>query len=284
MCDLSGTTRDAVDTRLTLPGGDEVVLIDTAGMSKRAKVATGGESAFEQLSVDRALRAVSRADVVVAVVDAAEGVTQQDFRLTELAAAHGKALVVVANKWDRADRERWPSSDAFSADVRAQLRHAAWARVVCTVATRGKRVPEVLEAALEAGRQHATRVSTATLNLVVREAAAWKRPPPVKGGGGRSGRIYYATQAGTRPPTFVLFVNDPALFPDDYRRYVERALRDSIGFPGTPLRLLWRGKDAGGGGAVGERAAARRASGGGGRGGGGARGGGGGGGRGRVSR
>lgn len=284
MCDLSGTTRDAVDTRLTLPGGDEVVLIDTAGMRKRAKVATGGESAFEQLSVDRALRAVSRADVVVAVVDAAEGVTQQDFRLTELAAAHGKALVVVANKWDRADRERWPSSDAFSADVRAQLRHAAWARVVCTVATRGKRVPEVLEAALEAGRQHATRVSTATLNLVVREAAAWKRPPPVKGGGGRSGRIYYATQAGTRPPTFVLFVNDPALFPDDYRRYVERALRDSIGFPGTPLRLLWRGKDAGGGGAVGERAAARRASGGGGRGGGGARGGGGGGGRGRVSR
>jgi GTP-binding protein len=277
VCDLSGTTRDAVDTRLTLPSGEEVVLIDTAGMRKRAKVASGSEAAFEQLSVDRALRAVSRADVVVAVVDAAEGVTQQDFRLTELAAAHGKALVVVANKWDRADRERWPSSDAFSADVRAQLRHAAWARVVCTVATRGKRVPEVLEAALEAGKQHATRVSTATLNLVVREAAAWKRPPPVKGGGGRSGRVYYATQAGTKPPTFVLFVNDPILFPDDYRRYIERALRDSIGFPGTPLRLLWRGKDNG-----------ERPPGGGGGRGGGARGGGGGGrgggGRGRASR
>lgn len=105
----------------------------------------------------------------------------------------------------------------------------------------GKRVDEVLKAVLDAGKQHARRITTATLNMVLKEATGFKSPPTQRTGG-RKGKMYYATQAASRPPAFVFFVNDPKLFPDDYRRYIERQLRDNIGFPGTPLRLLWRGK------------------------------------------
>ncbi|GLC45491.1 hypothetical protein PLESTM_001741600 [Pleodorina starrii] len=239
VCDLSGTTRDAVDTRLTLPGGQRLTLIDTAGIRKRSRLADSPDGA-EQLSVDRAMRAVRRADVAVLVVDAVEGVTQQDFRLSELFASEGKAVVVVVNKWDRVDPRIW-SVDKMAENVRTQLRHVSWASVVCTSAVNGRHVDDVLEAVLEAGEQHRRRVPTATLNMVLREATQWKAPPTQRGSL-RKGRIYYATQAGTRPPSFVFFVNDEKLFPDDYRRYMERQLRDNIGFPGSPMRLFWRGK------------------------------------------
>ncbi|KXZ52493.1 hypothetical protein GPECTOR_9g537 [Gonium pectorale] len=206
VCDMSGTTRDAVDTRITLPGGERLTLIDTAGIRKRARVA-GSPDGAEQISVERAMRAVRRADVAVLVVDAVEGVTQQDFRLSEMFASEGKAVVVVVNK------PGMPS------------RH----------------VDDVVAAVLEAGEQHRRRVSTATLNMVLREATQWKAPPTQRGSL-RKGRIYYATQAGMRPPSFVFFVNDEKLFHDDYRRYMERQLRDNLGFPGSPLRLFWRGK------------------------------------------
>ena len=129
----------------------------------------------------------------------------------------------------------------MEAEVRAQLRPVAWAPVVHASAASGRRVAKVLSAAAAAGDQHARRLSTATLNMVVRDAVTWRGPP-----GNRSspkkGRVYYATQPATRPPTFVLFVNDVSLFPDDYRRYVERSLRAAAGFAGTALRVVWRGK------------------------------------------
>ncbi|KAG2451767.1 hypothetical protein HYH02_003546 [Chlamydomonas schloesseri] len=239
VCDMSGTTRDAVDTKVTLPSGQKLTLIDTAGIRKRSRVAESPDGA-EQISVDRAMRAVRRADVAVLVIDAVEGITQQDFRLSELFAAEGKAVVVVVNKWDRVDPRLW-TVEKMADNVRTQLRHVAWASVVCTSAIYGRHVEDVLEAVLDAGEQHRRRVPTATLNMVLREATQWKAPPTQRGSL-RKGRIYYATQAGARPPSFVFFVNDEKLFPDDYRRYMERQLRDNIGFPGSPLRLFWRGK------------------------------------------
>mmetsp|Transcript_429 Transcript_429/g.1066 ORF Transcript_429/g.1066 Transcript_429/m.1066 type:complete len:654 (+) Transcript_429:34-1995(+) len=239
VCDMSGTTRDAVDTEVTLASGAKLKLVDTAGIRKRTKVADSADSS-EALSVERALNAMRRADVVVAIVDASEGITQQDFRLTEMAANEGRAVVVVVNKWDKVDTRLW-TEERYIEDVRGQLRHVGWASVVCTSAHKGRAVDQVVEAIVAAGEQHRRRVSTATLNLVIREATAWKAPPTQRRSL-KKGRIYYATQAAMRPPTFVFFVNSPSLISDDYRRYMERALRDNIGLSGTPLRLLWRGK------------------------------------------
>lgn len=239
VCDMSGTTRDAVDTDVTLRDGRRLTLIDTAGIRKRAAVAASDDGA-EQLSVDRAVRAVRRADIGLLVVDGGEGVTQQDFRLSEVLAKEGRAVVVVVNKWDKVDTERW-TKEKYLADVRAQLRHVSWANIVAATSSNSQGVGGVIRAVFSAGEEHRRRVSTATLNLVLRDATAWKAPPSQRGNS-RRGRIYYATQAATRPPTFVFFVNDVKLFSDDYRKYMERQLRDNIGFPGTPLRLLWRGK------------------------------------------
>ncbi|KAF5828667.1 P-loop containing nucleoside triphosphate hydrolase protein [Dunaliella salina] len=239
VCDISGTTRDAVDTEVTLASGAKLKLVDTAGIRKRTKVADSADSS-EALSAERALSAMRRADVVVAIVDASEGITQHDFRLTEMAANEGRAVVVVVNKWDRVDTRLW-TEERYIEDVRGQLRHVGWASVVCTTAHKGRAVDQVVEAIVAAGQQHRRRVSTATLNLVIREATAWKAPPTQRRSL-KKGRIYYATQAAMRPPTFVFFVNSPSLISDDYRRYMERALRDNIGLSGTPLRLLWRGK------------------------------------------
>ncbi|KAJ9514837.1 hypothetical protein QJQ45_028497 [Haematococcus lacustris] len=239
VCDMSGTTRDAVDTDFTLPSGQKLKLIDTAGIRKRTRVASSKDGP-EQLSVDRALRSIRKAEVVVALIDASEGITQQDFRLTEMAAQEGRAVVVVVNKWDKVDTRLW-TEEKYVADVRAQLRHVSWATVVCTTASSGKPMPEVVQAILDAGTQHRRRVSTATLNMVLNEATAWKAPPTQRKSS-RKGRIYYATQAAIQPPTFVFFVNDATLFGDDYKRYMERALRDNVGLQGTSLRIMWRSK------------------------------------------
>ncbi|KAL6745897.1 P-loop containing nucleoside triphosphate hydrolase protein [Haematococcus lacustris] len=239
VCDMSGTTRDAVDTDFTLPSGQKLKLIDTAGIRKRTRVACSKDGP-EQLSVDRALRSIRKAEVVVALIDASEGITQQDFRLTEMAAQEGRAVVVVVNKWDKVDTRLW-TEEKYVADVRAQLRHVSWATVVCTTASSGKAMPEVVQAILDAGTQHRRRVSTATLNMVLNEATAWKAPPTQRKSS-RKGRIYYATQAAIQPPTFVFFVNDATLFGDDYKRYMERALRDNVGLQGTSLRIMWRSK------------------------------------------
>ena len=254
---MPGTTRDAIDCDVVGPNGRRYTLVDTAGVRKRASVAGSADGA-EPLSVARALAAIRRADVVALVIDAAactqDGrfvATVQDYRLSELVAGAGKAAVIVMNKWD-AVPERGPGTvAAYEAEARAQLRPIEWAGLTHASASTGRRVSHVLAAAAAAGEQHGRRLSTATLNLVVRDAVG-RRAPPAPRGMTRRGRVYYATQPTTRPPTFVLFVNDPALFPEEYRRYIERCLRESAGFAGTALRVLWRGKerdgDKGGGG------------------------------------
>ena len=239
--DYSGTTRDTIDTDVTSADGVKYTLIDTAGIRRRTSVAAGKDRP-EELSVGRALQAMRRADIVVLVIDAEEGPTQQDFVLAERAATtEGCGLVLCVNKWDKIDKDSY-SMNEYTKSLRSKLRVFEWASVVYTSALTGQRVQKVLATAAEASTHHRKRLTTATLNAVVQEASLWKSPPSR---GGRKGKIYYATQASTRPPTFVFFVNDPKLFVDTYRRYMERSLRENIGFPGSPVRILWRGKGLG---------------------------------------
>ena len=240
--DQSGTTTDAIDAEVTDKEGRVFKLIDTAGIRKRSKVIRG-EDGTEELAVERAIRAMRRADVVALVLDALLGATEQDYRIAAKAVAEGCALVVVVNKWDTVPGKDGSTMTQYEANLRVTLRDFPWAPCVFTAATTGQRIGAILRAAAAVGEEHARRVSTGTLNGVLRDALAWKTPP-LKGG--RMGRIYYATQAGTRPPTFVAFVNDPELFGEAYRRYLERAFRENVGFKGTPIRLLLRGKAAGG--------------------------------------
>lgn len=236
---MAGTTRDAIDTDVTLKDGRKFKLVDTAGVRKRTAVASSKDGA-EPLSVERAFRAVRRSEVAVLVLDAAEGVTVQDFRLAEYIAAEGRACVIAVNKWDTIAVKTDKTLSDYEADVRAQLRPIEWANIVFISAKTGQRVKRVLDAATAASEEHRRRITTSTMNLVLREAQGWRMAPTT--GSGRRGRIYYGTQAGIKPPTFVLFCNDTSLFPDDYKRYVERQFRENVGFPGTPLRLYWRGK------------------------------------------
>ena len=146
------------------------------------------------------------------------------------------------NKWDVIDKNSY-SMNEYTKSLRSKLRVFEWASVVYVSALTGQRVQKVLAAAVEASTHHRKRLSTATLNAVVQEATLWKSQPSR---GGRKGKVYYVTQASTRPPTFVFFCNDPKLFVETYRRYMERSLRENIGFPGTPVRILWRGKGVSG--------------------------------------
>lgn len=239
--DYSGTTRDTIDSDVVGADGVKYTLIDTAGIRRRTAVASGKDIP-ESLAVGRALQAMRRADVVVLVIDAEEGASQQDFVLAERAAnQEGCALVLCVNKWDKIDKDSY-SMNEYTKTLRSKLRVFEWASVVYTSALTGQRIQKVLQAGSEASVHHRKRLSTATLNAVVSEASLWKSPPSK---GGRKGKIYYVTQASTRPPTFVFFVNEPKLFPETYRRYMERSLRENIGFPGSPVRILWRGKGVG---------------------------------------
>ncbi|KAG0583311.1 hypothetical protein M758_3G127500 [Ceratodon purpureus] len=236
---VSGTTRDAIDTDFVDDSGTQMKLIDTAGIRRRGAVAAAG-SRTESLSVNRAFRAIRRADVVALVIDAMDCVTEQDFRLGERIAREGKACIIVVNKWDTVPNKDATSTVWYDRDVRERLRCLDWAPTVYCSASSGQRIRKILEAAVAAGEERCRRLTTATLNQVIRDAVALKQPPT--GRGGKKGRIYYCTQAGIKPPTFVFFVNDANLFPEIYRRYMEKQLRLNVGYPGTPVRLLWRSK------------------------------------------
>ncbi|CAI0450007.1 unnamed protein product [Linum tenue] len=247
---ISGTTRDAIDTEFTGPDGQKFRLIDTAGIRKRAAVASSG-STTEALSVNRAFRAIRRSDVVALVIEAMACITEQDFKIAERIEKEGKGCLIVVNKWDTIPNKNQQSAVYYEQDVREKLRILQWAPIVYATAISGHSVDRVIVAASEVEKERSRRLSTATLNQVVQEALAFKSPPRTRGG--KRGRIYYCTQAAIRPPTFVFFVNDANLFPETYRRYMEKQLRKDAGFPGTPIRLLWRnrrkmGKMDGGGG------------------------------------
>ncbi|KAH9741291.1 GTP-binding protein EngA [Citrus sinensis] len=236
---ISGTTRDAIDTEFTGPEGQKFRLIDTAGIRKRAAIASSG-STTEALSVNRAFRAIRRSDVVALVIEAMACITEQDCRIAERIEQEGKGCLIVVNKWDTIPNKNQQTATYYEQDVREKLRALDWAPIVYSTAIAGQSVDKIIVAAEMVDKERSRRLSTATINQVVQEAVAFKSPPRTRGG--RRGRVYYCTQAAVRPPTFVFFVNDAKLFPETYRRYMEKQLRADAGFSGTPIRLLWRSR------------------------------------------
>ncbi|KAG9139307.1 hypothetical protein Leryth_011296 [Lithospermum erythrorhizon] len=236
---ISGTTRDAIDTEFTSPDGQRFQLTDTAGIRKKAAVASSG-STTEALSVNRAFRAVRRSDVVALVVEAMACITEQDRKIAERIEGEGKGCLIVVNKWDTIPNKNHQTAVYYEQDIREKLRILSWAPVVYSTAMVRHSVEKIIVAASMVEKERSRRLSTATINQVVREAVALKPPPRTRGG--KRGRVFYCTQAAIRPPSFVFFVNDAKLFSDTYRRYMEKQLRASAGFIGTPIRLLWRNR------------------------------------------
>ncbi len=231
---VPGTTRDAIDT--TIPWGrSEVVLIDTAGIRRRGRVASG--PAAERYSTLRALKAIARADVAVLVLDAADGLTAQDAHVAGYVVEEGRGLVIAVNKWDIVEGKTHRTFDEFVATLRREWAFVDYAPVVSISAKTGQRVGRVLELAVDVWGERRRRVGTGELNRLV--AAAVERNPPALVRGRRA-KVRYATQVGVAPPTFVLFATDPASLHFSYRRYLENRLREAYGFAGTPIRLVFR--------------------------------------------
>jgi GTP-binding protein len=231
---IRGTTRDTIDTTVERECKTWKIL-DTAGIRRKRSVNYGPEF----FGINRSFKAIERSDVCVLVIDALDGVTEQDQRLAGRIEEDGRACVVVVNKWDAIEKDSH-TMPAMEKELRAKLYFLDWAPMLFTSALTGQRVQSIFALALLAVEQHRRRVSTSVVNEVLKEALSWRTPPTSRGG--RQGRLYYGTQVATRPPSFTLFVNDPKLFGDTYRRYVERQIREGLGFDGTPIRLFWRGK------------------------------------------
>ncbi len=232
--DVPGTTRDTIDTRLAW-GRSEIVLIDTAGIRRRGKVAGG--PAAERYSTLRALRAVARADVAVLVIDAVEGLTAQDAHVAGYVVEEGKGLVVAVNKWDLLEEKTDRTFDQYVEWIRNQTPFLDFAPVVSISAKTGQRVGKVLELAVDIWGERRRRVSTGELNRLIATATERVLPPAVRG---RRPKLFYATQAAVAPPTFVFFASDPSAIHFSYRRYLENQLREAFGFHGTPIRLVFR--------------------------------------------
>ncbi|HIK41113.1 ribosome biogenesis GTPase Der [Thermoleptolyngbya sp. M55_K2018_002] len=231
---ISGTTRDAIDMQVER-NGQRYRLIDTAGIRKKKQVEYGPEF----FGINRAFKAIRRADVVLLVIDAIDGVTEQDQKLAGRIADDGRACVVVINKWDAIEKDSHTIYE-YQRHLEDRLHFTNWAETIFVSAMTGQRVEKILELVNRAAEQHRRRVSTSVINEVLEEAGNWHSPPTTRQG--RQGKIYYGTQVSTQPPAIALFVNDPNLFNDNYRRYIERQFRQSLGFVGTPVRFFWRGK------------------------------------------
>ncbi|MDD3652799.1 MAG: ribosome biogenesis GTPase Der [Desulfotomaculaceae bacterium] len=223
---IPGTTRDAIDTSFEKENKNYVI-IDTAGMRRKSKI----EGTTEKYSTIRALRAVDRSDVVLTVLDANEGVTEQDKRIAGYAHEAGKASVIVINKWDLIKKDD-RTMHRFSEKIRRQLAFMHYAPLVFVSALTGQRVHRVLELVDFVAEQHLLRISTPKLNSLVKEAVLHNPPPGDKT---KRLKIMYATQSGVRPPKFILFVNEPELMHFSYRRYLENQFRAAYGFEGTPV-------------------------------------------------
>ena len=232
--EVPGTTRDAIDTTLAY-GRSEVVLIDTAGMRRRGKVAGGHAS--EKYSALRALRAIARADVAILVLDAVDGLTAQDAHVAGYVVEEGKGLVVAINKWDLLEEKTDRTFDEYVRSIRQEVPFLDFAPVVSVSAKTGQRVGRVLEAAVDVWGERRKRISTGELNRLLGEATQRQTPPLVKN---KRPKIFYATQAAVAPPTFVIFAREAGSVHFSYRRYLENQLREAYGFDGTPIKLVFR--------------------------------------------
>lgn len=230
---VAGTTRDAIDSHYE-HNGDKYVFIDTAGMRKRGKI----DEVVERYSVVRSLAAVDRSDVCVIMIDASEGLTEQDTKIAGYAHEQGKACILVINKWDIVDKDG-KTMNAFKVKVKEHFAYMSYAPILFISAKTGQRVEKLLEEIKEVNVQHKRRVTTGMLNDILNEAMAKQQPPSDKG---KRLKIYYGTQASVAPPTFVLFVNDSDLFHYSYLRYIENQFRLAFGFEGTPIHFIIREK------------------------------------------
>lgn len=228
-----GTTRDAVDTRIE-KNGLKYVFIDTAGIRRKSKVT----EAIEKYSIVRAVAAIERADVAVLMLDATEGVTEQDAKIAGIAHERGKAMVIVVNKWDLIEKDG-KTMNKFIKDVESSLKYLDYAPKEFISALTGQRVSRLLEVVASVSQNHAMRVQTGILNEALTDALAVTQPPAEKG---RQLKIYYITQVSVKPPTFALFVNNAELLHFSYKRFIENKLREAFGFLGTPLRFVIREK------------------------------------------
>lgn len=231
--DIAGTTRDAIDS-MHIHNGKKYLLIDTAGMRKRGKI----DENVERYSVIRALGAVERADVCLIMIDAAEGVTEQDTKIAGYAHDQGKASIIVVNKWDIIDKETNTMKN-FAMRIKEGFNFMMYAPSVFISAKTGQRVNDLFDMIDAAAAENAKRISTGLLNDVINDAIAMVQPPSDKG---KRLKIYYATQASVKPPTFVLFVNNAELAHYSYIRYLENQLRAKFGFTGTPIKFIIREK------------------------------------------
>ena len=233
--EVAGTTRDPIDTPISVDGVP-AVLIDTAGIRRRGSVQQG----IEKYSVLRAMKAIARADVAVVMIDATEGYTAQDAHVAGYVIEEGKGLVLVVNKWDAVEKDEHTADEWLKA-LRREAPYLEWADIIFASALTGQRVQRILSAALRVADERLRRVPTGDLNRVVSDAVRAHPPAYVRN---RQGKIFYATQAGVAPPTFVIFVNDPELIHFSYRRFLENRIREAYGFLGTPIRLVWRQRES----------------------------------------
>ena len=229
--DIAGTTRDAIDTEIKY-NGKEYVFIDTAGLRRKNKV----KEELERYMIVRTVSAVERADSAVLVIDATEGVTEQDAKIAGIAHERGKAVIIAVNKWDAVEKDNRTVNE-FTKKVREILSFMPYAEIVFISAVTGQRLNKLYETIDIVSENHSMRVATGVLNEIMAEAVAMQQPPSDKG---KRLRLYYITQVSVKPPTFVIFVNDRELMHFSYTRYIENQIRESFGFRGTPLKFIIR--------------------------------------------
>ena len=229
--DVAGTTRDAVDTPIT-HNGKEYIFIDTAGLRRKNKI----KEDLEHYMIVRTVSAVERADIVVLLIDAVEGVTEQDAKIAGIAHERGKAVIIAVNKWDAIEKNNKTVKE-YESKIREILSYMPYAEITYISALTGQRLNKLYDLIDMVAENHAMRVATGVLNEIMAEAVALQQPPSDKG---RRLKLFYITQAAVKPPTFVIFVNDKNLMHFSYTRYIENKIREAFGFKGTPLKFIIR--------------------------------------------
>ena len=229
--DIAGTTRDAVDAEVTY-NGKEYIFIDTAGLRRKNKI----KEELEQYMIVRTVSAVERADIVILLIDAQEGVTEQDAKIAGIAHERGKGIIIAVNKWDALEKDD-KTIYRFTEKVRQILSFMPYAEITFISAKTGQRIGKLYELIDMVEQNQSMRVATGVLNEIMAEAVALQQPPSDKG---KRLRLYYITQVAVKPPTFVIFVNDKQLMHFSYTRYIENKIRDTFGFKGTPLHFIIR--------------------------------------------
>ena len=229
--DVAGTTRDAIDTEIVY-NGTEYVFIDTAGLRRKSKI----KENIERYSIIRTVAAIERSDVVILMIDATEGVSEQDAKIAGIAHDRGRGLIIAVNKWDAIEKDNHTVKE-YTKKVRDILSFVPYAEIIFISALTGQRTKKIFDLLETVIENHAMRIQTGVLNEILMEAVALQQPPSDKG---KLLKLFYMTQVSTKPPTFVLFVNKKELMHFSYQRYIENRIRDTFGFMGTPIRIFIR--------------------------------------------